>query len=124
MKDNTKEDEFVSWRSLIVATGILVMFAAWVFLPYLLETPGKPDGELWITVNGSRVNTTYYGHYEVQCLCKYLMELNYSCGDRYMGCGAVNCECFNWTARLQNDIGDWKSYHSGGFVQGEGLVCK
>lgn len=111
------------YHALMIAVLFPLVIGIFVNL-IILTFPSKPDGELWISDNGSRFKTTYYGHYEIQCLCKYLTELNYSCADRYMGCGAVNCECFNWTARLQNDLGAWKSYHSGAFVRGEGLVCK
>ena len=102
---------------LIVTLYVLISSAFQVF-------PTKPDGELWITMNGTREKTTYYGHYEIQCLCKYLIELNYSCADRYMGCGAVNCECFEYSNKLKNDIILWRTGHSGTFVQGEGLVCR
>lgn len=114
-------------RESVEILGYIVFAAMGLWITINLITivfPTKPDGELWISDDGSRIKTTYYGHYEIQCLCQYLRELNYSCGDRFMGCGAVNCECFNWTARLQNDLGNWRSYHSGTFVQGEGLVCK
>jgi hypothetical protein len=102
--------------------GVIISVAI-VWLVLFTFFPSKPDGELWITVDGTRAKTTHYGHYEIQCLCEYLVESGYKCSDRFMGCGAVNCECFEYSIRLQNDLILWRTGHSGTFVQGEGLVC-
>lgn len=109
---------------MLIITVLLIIFPVPIMYNSILGTfYPKQDGELWISINGSRLKTLYYGHYPIQCLCEYLRELNYSCGDRFMGCGAVNCECFEYSERFKNDLMNWKSYHSGTFVQGEGLVC-
>ena len=120
--EKPQNGKLITWKNIFVVLVVVVVLHVLAGSASQIFSM-KPDGELWITQNGSRVKTMYYGHYEIQCLCKYLIELKHKCSDRFMGCGAVNCECYGYSNDLKNDLILWRTGHSGTFVRGEGLVC-
>lgn len=77
--------------AILVIIGVVLLLIA-----PPVEEP-KPDGNLYLYLNGKLIGETHLGHREVMDFCRndfdgddYVIS---ECSEMFYGCGAINCKC-------------------------------
>lgn len=112
---------------LIQTTTAIILLTSTFFIMLLVikGEPPMPDGLVFVTSdNEVATQRASLGHYGVQGFCRFAKQNNLTCEDDFVGCGAINCICFDVDpSALDAVIYDWVSNHECHWESGKGMLC-